>query len=97
MEINTAVIAEVAGFIVLIGGAGAYLKNAVSPLKDLIRKLDNDKRRLDSHDLKIALLQADCKEILKTQNVMMSHMVTNNNTGELKKRQDEINEYLINR
>lgn len=97
MGITTALIMKICGFIVAIGGAGAYLNKVIAPLKDLSRKLDNDKKRLDNHDEKIALLQADCKEILKTQNVMMSHMVTNNNTGELKKRQDEINEYLINR
>lgn len=101
MIVNTATILEACAFIVAVGGAGVYLRkmvdSATHPLRDINRKLDADKRRLEEHEEQIRNLKNDMKEIMLSQNVMLSHMVTNNNTGELKKRQDELNEYLIRR
>lgn len=97
MIITTALIGKILGAVVLIGSAGAYINKSLAPLKDLLKKLDADKKRLDSHDEQIKKLHADNNEILKTLNVMLSHMVTNNNTGELKQRQQELTEHLIHR
>lgn len=101
MIINTTTILEACAFVVAIGGAGVYIRrmvdSATHPLRDINKKLDTDKRRLDEHDEQIRSLKSDMKEIMLSQNVMLSHMVTNNNTGELKKRQDELSEYLIRR
>lgn len=97
MIITTATISKILGAIVLVGGAGVYIRKALSPLTDLLWKLDNDKKRLDEHENKIEKLHADNNEILKSLNIMLSHMVTNNNTGELKQRQQELTDYLIDR
>lgn len=97
MVITTATIIKACSFVVAVGGAGMYLNKIIAPLKSIGTKLDQDKKRLDEHQIQIEKLHNDNNEILKTLNVMLSHMVTNNNTGELKQRQQELTEHLINR
>lgn len=76
--------------ILLYQKAAKPVKTFDTRVRDLESHLDNDNRRLK-------VLEEDTKMILKATRVLVAHEVSHNESGELKKVQDEIDEYLINK
>jgi len=65
-------------------------KSIIDRIKDAEQHLDNDNKRLNT-------LEEDTKQILLSVYALLEHSIDGNNTTDLKKRQKEMNEYIIGR
>ena len=101
MTLNLEFILGICAVIVAIGGAVTYVKKAITvaltPHKDVKERLDRDYRRLNQHDKQLEELQKDMKQSLLSTSVMLGHMESGNNTGEIAERHRELEKYLINK
>ena len=59
-------------------------------------KLDNDNRRLKELEEERDYISHSISLLMKSNLVILGHLSTNNNKGEMKKMQDEMREFLIN-
>ena len=71
--------------------------NATKPVKSYTKRLEDLEQHLDNDNKRLKVLEEDTRMILKATRVLVIHSVSNNDTGELKKIQEEIDEYLINK
>ena len=65
-------------------------KTIADRIKEAEEHLDNDNKRLNT-------LENDTKQILLSVYALLEHSIDGNNTTDLKKRQKEMNEYIIGR
>lgn len=72
-------------------------KNATKPVKTFTKRVEDLETHLDNDNKRLKILEEDIRMILKATRVLVMHSVSNNETGELKKIQEEIDEYLINK
>lgn len=108
VTLSWASIVSVAGVIIAIGSAWKVIveaKRALNkPHKDIEDKfnhyskcLANDRERLDELELSLRILSKDNEIELKALRDIINHLRTDNNTGEMKRVEDDIDEYLITR
>lgn len=108
ITLSWASIVSVAGVIIAIGSAWKIFveaKKALNkPYKDIKDKfvsydnfLAKDKERLDNLEASLRTLSEDNEIELKALRDIINHLRTDNNTGEMKKVEDDIDEYLIKR
>lgn len=83
--------------IVLIGNTIKTLKEWRAPKMDVERCLQNDNERLKDLEARSKERDKEFSLILRSQMVMLQHMVTGDHVEDLKKIQDEINQFLIER
>lgn len=92
---------SIASAIVAVSAAWKVLSK---PHKDVQKKfkeydgcLATDKERLDGLELSLHMLSKDNEIELKALRDIINHLRTDNNTGEMKRIEDDIDEYLIKR
>lgn len=82
------------GVIMAIVNLYTFFRN---PVKGQLLRID----KLESHqanDLdRLNRIENDSKEILKTVNVLLNHSIDGNHVDKLKKRKEELDNYMINR
>lgn len=102
----TETILTISGVIVAVGGAAVYIARAIgaamkptNELKKEMQKhtkyLENDERRLDEHDQILREIKEDQKMMLKSLHLLLTHAETGNNTGEMKKGKEELEQYIF--
>lgn len=64
-------------------------------MKHIENCLDNDKKRIDNLEENQSRIGEDVQQLLSATVVMLSHMEDGNNTGEIKKKHNELEEYII--
>lgn len=57
--------------------------------------LENDERRLDEHDEILKEIKEDQKMMLKSLHLLLTHAESGNNTGEVKKGKEELEQYIF--
>lgn len=108
VTLSWASIVSVAGVIIAIGSAWKVIMEAKKalnkPYKDIEAKFDHyskclatDKERLDGLELSLHMLSKDNEIELKALRDIINHLRTDNNTGEMERIEDDIDEYLIKR
>ena len=108
VTLSWASVVSVAGVIVAIGSAWKVIieaKKALNkPYKDIEHKFNhydkcliNDNERLKNLELSLGILSRDNEIELKALRDVVNHLRTHNNTGEMKRVEDDIDEYLITR
>ena len=83
----------IAGVTTLIG----FITKVTSPYTDLKNRIQKIEEHQDSDNKRLKALEDDTRMILKATRVLVVHGATNNSKGELKKVQEEIDTYLINK
>lgn len=92
----------------VIGAAITYIYKAIvaarkpgdtikGQFEDIGKKLDRDNKRIISLEEELKDLTKIQPMILRSLYVILQHMRTDNNTGEIAKQEAEINDYLFNR
>lgn len=87
------IVVLIAGLTTLIG----FITKITSPYTDLKNRIEKVEEHQDTDNKRLKALEDDTRLILKATRVLVAHSVSNNNTGELKKVQSEIDNYLINK
>lgn len=93
-EITLGQLVTAIGFIIILVG---YINQALKPLKDFTKRIDQIEQHQDNDNKRLNKLEQETHLILKATRVLVSHSVDNNHTGDLKKMQDEIDDYLVNK
>ena len=70
---------------------------AYKPIKAYNKRLDDVEKAQKDNDEEIKGLKDDMKMVLRSIRVLVAHGATNNEKGELKRIQNELDEYLINK
>lgn len=83
----------IAGITTVVG----FIAKIKSPVDNFSTRITKIEQRQAEDDERLKALEDDTKLILKATRVLIAHSVTNNETGELRKVQAEIDEYLINK
>ena len=80
--------------------AVAHLINIVKavkkPSEDVHQKLANDNERLEELEDQYKFVTSAIGVLMRCDLVMLSHMKTGNNTGQMTKMENEIQEFLTN-
>lgn len=87
------ILVVVAGITTLIG----FFTKVTSPYTELRNRIQKVEEHQANDNERLKALEEDTRMILKATRVLVAHSVTNNNTGELKRVQEEIDNYLINK
>ena len=78
--------------------AGGWLikiiKAARKPSDDVKQMLKNDDRRLKTLEESVAFLAKAISLLLQDDLVILNHLRTSNNTGEIAKQEDKVHEFL---
>ena len=92
---------SIASAIVAVSAAWKVLskphKDVQKRFKEYDGYLAKDKERLDGLELSLRMLSTDNEIELKALRDIIIHLRTDNNTGEMKSIEDNIDEYLIGR
>lgn len=83
--------------IVLIGNTIKTLKDWRKPRMDVERCLENDNERLKDLEKRSKERDAEFSLLLRSQMVMLQHMITGDHVDDLKRMQEDINKFLIER
>ena len=79
--------------------AGGWLikiiKAAKKPKKDIDEKLNNDKERLDALEKQFRFVLKAISLLLQDDLVILNHLRTDNNTGEMSKQEQKVQAFLI--
>ena len=81
---------------VAVGYLIRIIKGLKKPADDVASKLDRDNRRLNKLEEELTYLNKSVSLMIKSDLVILGHLQTSNNTGEMQKMEDEIREFLIN-
>lgn len=95
-------------FIAAVGVAIGWLAKATKPMvkpfkelqeevKDIETCEEDDRDRIDQHEKILVELVNDNRMILESIALLMKHAETGNNTGEVSRKRQELEKYLINR
>lgn len=95
------------GFLAICGGfttvcvAVGWLIKLIKALKkpntDINEKLDNDNKRIKELEDQLKYISSSIGVLMRCDLVILGHLRTNNNTGQMSKMETEIQEFLINR
>lgn len=105
---DTALILTICGVITAVGAAVVYIaklfKTINQPYKENKERLDKIDEHLDNDNKRINELYDMMKQItqafnmsIKNDLVMLKHLESNNNTGEISKTISDLQEWLIDR
>lgn len=83
----------IAGLTTIIG----FITKVMSPYTDLRKRIEKVEEHQANDLERLKTMENDMRMMLKATRVLVAHSVTNNNTGELKKVQAEMDDYLINK
>lgn len=108
INIDTAVIVSICTFIAAIGGAFVWIRKAMDPvlrpmremqaeLDEIRRRTVRDYERLNEHDLLLKEQKEDSRAVLKAVLLVLNHIETGNNTGEIAAGRKELEHYILNR
>ena len=108
ITIDTAVIVTICTFIAAIGGAFVWIRKAmmpvIQPVKDMRDEIDDlrvktvrDYERLNEHEKLLKELRNDNREMLKAVLLVLNHIETGNNTGEVAQGRKDLEHYLLTR
>ena len=96
-----------AGFLAICVGfssicaAGAWVIKIIHGLKkpseDVNTKLDNDNKRIKALEEQSAFILKAISLLLQDDLVILNHLRTTNNTGEMAKQETKVQEFLIQR
>ena len=81
-------------FLVALSSALAYF---LKPVKEFSRRIDKIEKHQDNDNERLNMIQKDEKMILKCLNAILLHMESGNDTGELRRQKQELDDYIINR
>ena len=106
--VDTAVILSICALIIAVGGAVAYLaklfKAINQPYKDTKERLDKIDEYLDNDNKRINKLYEIMEQntqafnmSIKNDLVILRHLESNNNTGEMQKTIKDLQDWLIDR
>ena len=106
--LDTAVILSICGLIIAIGGSVAYLNKLFrainQPYKETRERLDKIEIYLDNDNKRIQELEAMIKQntrafnmSIKNDLVILRHLESDNNTGEMQETIKNLEEWLIDR
>lgn len=92
---------SIASAIVAVSAAWKVLSKPHKDVQKRFKEYDvylaKDKERLDGLELSLRMLSTDNEIELKALRDIINHLRTDNNTGEMKRIEDDIDEYLIGR
>lgn len=94
------VLAICAGFsciCVAVGWLIKIIKAVKKPADDIQAKLDNDNRRIKTLEEDMDFLKKSIPLLMRCDLVILGHLRTNNNTGQMADMESEIQEFLISR
>ena len=80
---------------VSVGYMVRIVKGLRKPAGDIVAKLDRDNKRLNKIEEEMVHLNKSVALLVKSDLVVLGHLQTNNNTGEMRKMETEIKEFLI--
>lgn len=83
----------IAGITTILG----FITKVTSPYQELKNRMQKVEEHQANDNERLKALEEDTRMILKATRVLVAHSVTNNNTGELRRVQEEIDNYLINK
>lgn len=83
----------IAGLTTIIG----FITKVMSPYTDLRKRIEKVEEHQANDLERLKTMENDMRMMLKATRVLVAHSVTNNNTGELKKVQAEMDDYLVNK
>lgn len=93
-QITLGELVTAAAFITLLV---TYIKNALKPLNDFTKRIDDIEAHQDNDNKRLKQLEEETRLILKATLVLVKHGEDNNHTGELAQMEKNINEYLLNK
>ncbi len=95
------------GVLAICGGfsticvAGSWLIKLIKGLKkpsdDVNAKLDNDNKRIKELETQFGFVLKAISLLLQDDLVILNHLRTDNNTGEMAKQESKVQEFLIKR
>jgi len=88
---------EIVSIMAITGALLTYVKNAIKPIKDFSDRVDKIEKHQDNDNKRLEKIEQDNRQILKALKVLIAHNITGNNTGEMKRISDELDDYLINK
>lgn len=92
---------SIASAVVAVSAAWKVLSKPHKDVQKRFKEYDvylaKDKERLDGLELSLRMLSTDNEIELKALRDIINHLRTDNNTGEMKRIEDDIDEYLIGR
>ena len=101
MYITVDTVLKILGMFTAACVAGGWLVKIVKALKkpsdDVNTKLDRDNKRLNKLEDEMDYLKNAMSMSLQCSLVMLGHMRTNNNTGEITRQESELQEFLTRR
>lgn len=73
------------------------IKGLKKPSDDVKQKLDNDNKRIKELENQFGFVLKAISLLLQDDLVILNHLRTDNNTGEMAKQEHQVQEFLINR
>jgi hypothetical protein len=98
-EAFQAFLAGCAAFSCVCVAGGWFLKivkGVRQPAVNVFEKLDNDNKRIKRLEDEIDYISKSISVLMRSNLVILGHLSTNNNVGEMAKMEKEIQEFLIN-
>ena len=80
-----------------VGWLIKLIKALKKPNTDINEKLDNDNKRIKELEDQLKYISSSIGVLMRCDLVILGHLRTNNNTGQMSKMETEIQEFLINR
>ena len=97
MNFNSLTIGEIVVIIAGITTIAGFVTKITSPWNELKTRIEKIENHQANDNERLKAMEEDTRLILKATRTLVLHSVTNNSTGELKKIQEEIDNYLINK
>lgn len=97
MNFNEITIGELLVVIAGITAIVSFVTKMTSPFTELRNRMDKVEAHINNDNIRLKALEEDTKMILRATRVLVMHGASNNEKGELKKIQNELDEYLINK
>ena len=84
-------------FVAAIWGLWKIVKEIRKPTDDLKAKIERHDQMLDKDNKRLMEMEESNRMIMKSLSVIINHDITGNNIDKMKKKRDELQEYLIDR
>lgn len=92
-----AALALFTAFCVSAGWLIKIIKGIKRPADDVNKKLDNDNRRIKELETQFGFVLKAISLLLQDDLVILNHLRTDNNTGEMAAQESKVQEFLIKR
>ena len=97
LEVLLKICAGFASICVAAGWLIRIIKALRRPSDDINAKLDRDNRRIIALEDDSKYLRSAVTMLIQDDRVILNHLRTQNSTGEIEKRENAIDEFLLNR